>query len=100
VLTGACREHVYRRHSLKNFCPRCFEHFDKPEALNGHQRQDVPCKVREQESDVINEEQEKQLRARAKPHMSEEDKWAEMYRAIYPGEKVPSPCMFFFSTLC
>ncbi|KAK3293570.1 uncharacterized protein B0H64DRAFT_404907 [Chaetomium fimeti] len=85
------KEHVYRRHSLKNFCPRCFDHFDKPELLKNHQRADVPCKLREKSSDAITEEQEKQLRTRAKPHASEEDKWKEMYRAIFPGEKVPSP---------
>jgi hypothetical protein len=85
------KEHVYRRHSLKNFCPRCFDHFDKPELLKNHQRADVPCKLREKSSDAITEEQEKQLRTRAKPHSSEEDKWKEMYRVIFPGEKVPSP---------
>ncbi|KAH6622707.1 hypothetical protein F5144DRAFT_517136 [Chaetomium tenue] len=85
------KEHVYRRHSFKNFCPRCFDHFDKPELLKNHQRADVPCKLREKSSDAITEEQEKQLRTRAKAHSSEEDKWKEMYRVIFPGEKVPSP---------
>jgi hypothetical protein len=41
---------------------------------------------------VITEEQEKLLRARAKSHCSEELKWEEMYRIIFPDEKVPSPC--------
>jgi len=85
------KEHVYRRHSLKNFCPRCFEHFDKPELLKKHQRADVPCKVQDQSFHAITEEQEKQLRTRAKPNSSEEDKWEEMYRTIFPDEKVPSP---------
>ncbi|KAK4038176.1 hypothetical protein C8A01DRAFT_37881 [Parachaetomium inaequale] len=85
------KEHVYRRHSLKNFCPRCFEHFDKPDLLKKHQRADVPCKLREKSPGGITEEQEKQLRMRAKSNCSEEDRWEEMYRSIFPGEKVPSP---------
>ncbi|KAK3901892.1 hypothetical protein C8A05DRAFT_34427 [Staphylotrichum tortipilum] len=89
------KEHVYRKHSLKNFCPRCLDHFDKPELLKAHQRADEPCAVRRERAgpaaDAITDEQEKLLRARAKSHCSDEDKWAEMYRAIFPGEKVPSP---------
>jgi hypothetical protein len=80
---------------LKNYCPRCFERFDKPEALQSHQRADLPCKLQQKGPDVINEEQEKQLRARAKANCSEDVKWKEMYQAIFPKEDVvPSPCMF------
>lgn len=93
------REHVYRRHSLKNLCARCFEHFDKPEALKAHQRAKVPCELKQQSPDTITDEQEKQLRARAKPNWSEETKWQEMYRIIFPGEDVPSPCTSLLSTL-
>jgi hypothetical protein len=95
-LTHCDREHIYRRHSLKNFCPRCFEHFDKPESLKSHQRADVPCKVRDRCADAVTEEQEKQLRTRAKSNCSEESKWEEMYRIIFPGQKIPSPCMLLF----
>ncbi|KAJ4307250.1 hypothetical protein N0V88_000631 [Collariella sp. IMI 366227] len=85
------KEHVYRRHSLNNFCPRCFEHFEKPELLKNHQRADVSCKLRERAPSGITEEQEKLLRTRAKSGLSEEAKWEEMYKIIFPGEKVPSP---------
>jgi len=86
------KEHVYRRHSLKNFCPRCFEHFDNPELLKQHQRADDPCPVREQTFPTITDDQEKVLRTRAKPNCSEEAKWEEMYRTIFPeDEKIPSP---------
>ena len=87
------REHIYRRHSLKNFCPRCFDHFDEPEALKSHQRADIPCKVKAPVSDgIITEEQDKQLHQRAKSNCTEEEKWDEMYRIIFPDEEVPSPC--------
>ncbi|KAK3304669.1 uncharacterized protein B0T15DRAFT_250475 [Chaetomium strumarium] len=85
------KEHIYRRHSLKNFCPRCFEHFDKPESLKSHQRADVPCKVRDRCPDAVTEEQEKLLRTRAKSNCTEVSKWEEMYHVIFPGQKVPSP---------
>ncbi|KAG7288357.1 hypothetical protein NEMBOFW57_007888 [Staphylotrichum longicolle] len=83
-------EHIYRRHSLKSFCGRCYEHFEESEALKRHQRAEIPCQVRAPVS-AITEEQDKLLHARAKAHCSEETKWEEMYRIIFPGEKVPSP---------
>ncbi|KAL2024336.1 hypothetical protein VTK56DRAFT_8818 [Thermocarpiscus australiensis] len=88
------KEHVYRNHSmrsLKNCCLRCFEHFDKPESLKSHQRAEVSCKLKQKSEDTITEEQEKLLRARSKPHSSEEEKWKEMYRILFPDETVPSP---------
>ncbi|KAK4142017.1 uncharacterized protein C8A04DRAFT_13641 [Dichotomopilus funicola] len=85
------KEHVYRAHSLKNVCPRCFSRFEKSESLQAHQRADTPCGLRAKTWESIGEEQEKQLHARAKAHSSEEDKWRDMYRVIFPGEKVPSP---------
>ncbi|KAL2264225.1 hypothetical protein VTK26DRAFT_57 [Humicola hyalothermophila] len=85
------KEHVYRRHSLKNLCPRCFEHFDKPEALKSHQRAETPCRLKQMAIDAITEEQEIKLRKRAKAQCSEEEKWEEMYRVIFPDENAPSP---------
>lgn len=88
------REHIYRSHSLKSCCPRCFERFDKPEALQSHQRAEVPCKLKQRGPDAITEDQEKLLRTRAKVNCSEDVKWKEMYQAIFPDETVvPSPCM-------
>ena len=94
VCANLCREHVYRRHFMKNLCPRCFEHFDKPEDLKNHQRSEVPCKLRQMTIESISEEKEARLRKRAKAQSTEEEKWAEMYQIIYPGENVPSPCTF------
>ncbi|KAK4150643.1 hypothetical protein C8A00DRAFT_17856 [Chaetomidium leptoderma] len=72
---GAC---FYRRHLLENFCPRCFDHFDKPELLK---KQMSPCQ--------FHEEQEKQLRTRAKLNCSEEDKGVEMDKTIFPDKECP-----------
>ncbi|AEO71802.1 uncharacterized protein THITE_2124637 [Thermothielavioides terrestris NRRL 8126] len=86
-----CREHVYRRHLLRTFCPRCFEHFDKPESVRAHLRAEVPCHRRDRVPDTITDDQEKLLRERAKANCSEETKWQNMYSIIFPDEKVPSP---------
>ena len=42
---------------------------------------------------MVTDDQEKKLHARAKANLPEEEKWREMYRVLFPDEKVPSPCM-------
>ncbi|KAK3990439.1 hypothetical protein QBC44DRAFT_239201 [Cladorrhinum sp. PSN332] len=89
------KEHVYRNHSSKNYCSRCLEYFDNEERLKAHQRSEVPCKLEKNKTlDAITDGQEKQLRTRAKAGSSEEDKWREMYRIIFPKTNpnaMPSP---------
>ncbi|KAK5658689.1 hypothetical protein OQA88_2088 [Cercophora sp. LCS_1] len=87
------KEHVYRRHSLTNACNRCFELFEDTKALKEHQRSKDICEVSDKTpTDTITDEQEKQLRARAKANSSPVEKWQEMYRIIFPGAKArPSP---------
>ena len=90
------KEHVYRRHSLRNACNRCFEFFGDAKALKEHHRSKTPCHLRDKPpTDVISDEQEEKLRARAKPNAPAGEKWEDMYRIIFPGvTRVPSPCMF------
>ncbi|KAK3387310.1 hypothetical protein B0H63DRAFT_155605 [Podospora didyma] len=87
------KEHVYRRHSLKGVCPRCFKHFEKEDDLKQHQRAKVPCDVLETgSSDVITDDKAKKLHMRAKNNQSQEEKWQEMYKIIFPDAKTtPSP---------
>ena len=42
---------------------------------------------------------EKQLRSRKKGHASQtqEDRWKDIYRILFPMEPVPDPCEFYFS---
>ncbi|KAK0705615.1 hypothetical protein B0H67DRAFT_498224 [Lasiosphaeris hirsuta] len=85
------KEHIYRRHSLKNACPRCFEVFNEPKDLMEHQRAEKSCRLKTTApTDVITDAQEKQLHARAKANCPQAEKWQEMYRIIFPDEKVPS----------
>ncbi|KAK3939249.1 hypothetical protein QBC46DRAFT_316115 [Diplogelasinospora grovesii] len=91
------KEHIYRRHSSKGFCHRCGDHFENDDELKRHQRKETPCKLRTVNvPEGITDEQEKQLRARAKASCSEEEKWRDMYKIIFPDTKVPSP---FYDTI-
>ncbi|KAK0705982.1 hypothetical protein B0T26DRAFT_439975 [Lasiosphaeria miniovina] len=88
------KEHVYRRHTPKGFCLRCLTPFEKDEDLKIHQRQAVACEVVEPSTttlEAIDEDQERKLRARAKANQTNEEKWKETFKIIFPGEKVPSP---------
>ncbi|KAJ4381437.1 hypothetical protein N0V85_008677, partial [Neurospora sp. IMI 360204] len=63
--------------------------------LKSHQRAETPCRLRKDNvPEVITDDQDKKLHARAKAGLSEEDKWNDMYRIIFPGpagSKIPSP---------
>lgn len=65
--------------------------------LQEHQRTPQVCEIREQEKTkgIITHEQEKELRSkkRSRKLSSEEDKWKDVYRIIFPTDSViPSPC--------
>jgi len=42
----------------------------------------------------ITAQQEKQLKSKryATRYQTEEDKWKEVYKLLFPGEPIPSPC--------
>ncbi|KAK1834530.1 hypothetical protein QBC39DRAFT_397132 [Podospora conica] len=91
------KEHIYRKHSLKTACNRCFESFDDAKELKDHQRAPTPCQLSNNaRTDVITDEQEDLLRVRARANTSEEERWGNMYRVLFPDDKtIPSP---FYST--
>ncbi|KAL6409980.1 Zinc finger protein PLAG1 [Ilyonectria robusta] len=90
------KEHVYRKHRLPKFrCNRCCEEFKASIQLLEHQRSKMAFEVRVSElQEGVNEEQVLQLRSRRKPNgtLSEEEKWNETYRIIFPDDElIPSP---------
>ncbi|KAH7129937.1 hypothetical protein B0J13DRAFT_678977 [Dactylonectria estremocensis] len=90
------KEHVYRKHRLPKFkCGRCCEEFKTSTQLLSHQQAVEPCKLKiEPPMDGINDEQFQALRSRKRPRgsISEEEKWVEMYKVIFPDEDmIPSP---------
>lgn len=90
------REHIYRQHSRPIECPRCFEIFQNQTALEAHQRAAQMCEVRQKgETEGITQEQQIRLRSRVRypRHYTEEDKWKQIYRLIFPDQlEIPRPC--------
>ena len=91
------KEHLYRRHRIeKSRCRRCGQHFNDSVQLTTHLRMEAPCPVREvQVEEGLDEEQERKLRSRKRhrEEKTEAQKWADMYRILFPDDnEPPSPC--------
>ncbi|KAK3381147.1 hypothetical protein B0H63DRAFT_197093 [Podospora didyma] len=89
------KEHIYRNHALPTHCNRCGLVVDSDSQLRVHQRQEQGCDVRRivDFPEGIDKEQEKLLRKK-KQGGTEEEKWLEMYRVLFPdeeGDLIPSP---------
>ncbi|KAI1446660.1 hypothetical protein F5Y02DRAFT_416948 [Annulohypoxylon stygium] len=87
------KEHVFRRHVPSGHrCFRCRELFESASILYDHQRAIEPCEMRAEDPDDISEVQVQALRSKKKPAgrgpMSEEDKWEEMYKILFPLDDV------------
>jgi len=93
------REHLYRRHTLPKFkCYRCCQVFLDQSSFSTHLRAEERCeKGEDQIQDGLDDNQIKRLKSRKKTsgtqEMTEHDKWAVMYRIIFPDDvEIPSPC--------
>ncbi|KAF4472962.1 serine threonine kinase [Fusarium albosuccineum] len=92
------REHIQRCHTPDNFrnplvCGRCLEGFKSNELLVQHQREEPQCLIKAPEiiHGKITLEQAVNLRsAKKKSDMSDEDRWYEWYRIIFPSHELPS----------
>ncbi|KAH6974203.1 hypothetical protein BKA56DRAFT_675659 [Ilyonectria sp. MPI-CAGE-AT-0026] len=87
------KEHLYRRHQLpKSQCGRCQERFINESGLLNHQRQPEPCKAEPKEPDWISQEQVNMLRNQRNRSASQEEKWRDMYKILFPEEEIaPNP---------
>lgn len=88
------REHLYRKH-CKVHCQRCKQVFRKQSELAAHAMRPESCRLREGNGPAdISAQQELQLKSKkyASRYQSEEEKWREVYRLLFPGEHIPSPC--------
>jgi hypothetical protein len=105
VNANLCREHLYRRHALaKNICPRCLQDLKTPAALVRH-HQETPNACARNNSELpagtMGIAQREKIRAMARmkeqENLSEEEKWAVIYRTIFnisPEDEIPSPCAY------
>ncbi|KAF4538624.1 Zinc finger c2h2-type protein [Lasiodiplodia theobromae] len=84
------KEHLYKKHrALGTRCSRCLETFDTEDALQDHQRAPDACELRQPpQSSGFSKDQERQLRSRKRSPgcMSEEEKWLEVYRILFPQD--------------
>lgn len=86
------KEHLYRRHQLPEFqCLRCYKTFTNSDGLNIHHKQPIPCDVVDHKvADGISQLQVMRLKSRRRNRFaSEEDKWRDMYKIVFPLEEIP-----------
>lgn len=90
------REHLYRCHLAPLYCPKCLDLFKSDEELDLHRTLDICQKNPGRPPEGITQGVEEALRSRKKTHpgQTEKERWEEVYRILFPGEKVPSPCKF------
>ncbi|KAI1348953.1 hypothetical protein F5Y01DRAFT_317304 [Xylaria sp. FL0043] len=107
AISGTCRgpgwdsisrvkEHLYRRHTLKNQCVRCRKGFDSASDLATHLRNPERCPVLDilPETITITGDQVTELRYRGgkRKNYSNEEKWKSLYRILFPSDSfIPSP---------
>ena len=98
------REHLYRCHQMVRHCRRCWKTFKAQTQLDSHMTvaaADI-CEVQPVRTpEGITPDQEKRLRSRKKtsPTQSDEDRWKDIYRLLFPNEEIPSPCKTFIVPL-
>ncbi|KAK4247546.1 hypothetical protein C7999DRAFT_14431 [Corynascus novoguineensis] len=87
------KEHLYRRH-YKVHCQRCKRIFSDARQLAEHEMSIVACEVLDigSPSDITTH-QEKQLKSRKHTtrRQTDEEKWRDIYRLLFPGDQIPSP---------
>ena len=100
-LTENKREHLYRKHQIYQ-CPRCKDTFKNQESLDVHLHSSEWCERVDSEVQVegITAQIERRLRSKKKAYreQSDVDRWKEIYRILFPGSEVPSPCKLIPST--
>jgi hypothetical protein len=96
------REHLLRVHTLCLRCRRCWISFDDQYALEEHYIATERCRETTCPFDISEHLDARQLnllkqRQKQEPRKSEEEKWRDIYRIIYPNEddiEIPEPCEY------
>ncbi|KAH9214585.1 hypothetical protein DL95DRAFT_446352 [Leptodontidium sp. 2 PMI_412] len=88
------KAHLYNYH-LVHQCQRCEETFKSEEELDVHIKSDEGCRSRELATplDGITSKLRKQIQCRKKAHLgqTEESRWKQIYKTIFPGVLAPEP---------
>ncbi|UQC83606.1 uncharacterized protein CLUP02_09100 [Colletotrichum lupini] len=81
------RDHLYKHHQQKPNCPRCRRLFDNEADLSDHAQLEVSCiPARHAVIEGFDKSQLERLKCRKRPRdpLSEEDKWKNIYRILFP----------------
>ncbi|KAF5704307.1 hypothetical protein FMUND_12586 [Fusarium mundagurra] len=90
------KEHLVRNHSPPKYqCQRCGSDLKTSEALRTHSKQTQACEPcpSTQDRDILNEDQLDRLRSKNRmgQNKSQSEKWTEVYKIVFPNDRVPSP---------
>jgi hypothetical protein len=84
------KQHLYRVHSLRCHCVRCWAKFDKKDQLDQHARQTASCDLVECPCpEKFNDNQYNEIR-RKRPTLSSEQVWYTIYAILFPGQPQPA----------
>ncbi|KAF5489509.1 hypothetical protein CGCS363_v011902 [Colletotrichum siamense] len=93
--THRLKEHLYRVHRQKPHCTRCGEIFASKADLEPHSRLQEVCNLAEAihiEGFTSTQEDELKSKKRKRNLKTEEDKWANIFRILFPTcPKMPDP---------
>ncbi|ROV94102.1 hypothetical protein VMCG_08209 [Cytospora schulzeri] len=84
------KQHIYRRHFVDVYCPRCMQQFDDVSSRDEHTRLGT-CQLRDilSRPDGITSEQRGWLSRRMSPGTSEEQRWYTVWEYLFPGSPLP-----------
>ncbi|KAK8121707.1 hypothetical protein PG984_010377 [Apiospora sp. TS-2023a] len=88
------KEHLFRRHKAQEHrCLRCGDSFDDISSLKAHMRELIACPLREltKPEGMDGETQARVRSKKGQKHLSEFQRWTELYKVLFPGEKIPVP---------
>lgn len=90
------RGHLYRRHRAPIQCRRCGDTFSTQNELDAHAKLLEACIILDPLPYVgFGIDIEKTLRQRSKwGQQTDVHQWNEIYRTLFPGEDIPSPCKY------
>ncbi|KAH7311034.1 hypothetical protein BKA65DRAFT_163081 [Rhexocercosporidium sp. MPI-PUGE-AT-0058] len=93
---GRLKEHLFRTHRIAIHCGRCWVTFKTADQLNAHITVDaaIICQTKPGlPPEGISPDMERKLRSRKKshPNQSDEDRWRDMYKLLFPDEEIPFP---------
>ncbi|KAI6358710.1 hypothetical protein MCOR25_007279 [Pyricularia grisea] len=88
--TARLKEHLYRKHAKPEYqCNRCLEDLGSYQELENHQRSDDPCVKKTSKKDTrLSRAQVQDLKTK-KLDLTEQERWEDIYRKIFPGEPLP-----------